>query len=433
MLSLSWGFGLILALSVSGRLRLALAAAAVVAVYSAAAQHITAAPVPWFCQLALLCSTPLVIERSSSWVRHRAQLGRRLEDQRAVLEALTTEWQAAVDQNRQREAQADALQQFYTITKATSPSLHTGELIATTAATFARFCAFRRMRLLQVDAVDADAPCIGAVYEGGDGAAASPAICRLSDGRILRRYLTQPQPTMVTAEEAAPWAGVEPVVSVGWTPLMVESRLAGLLVIEGLDPAAFDRFLIVAHQVALQLARVQLYQRLERLSVTDGLTGLFVRRHFLQRVNEELARAHRLKWPAALLMLDLDHFKEQNDRYGHLVGDAVLHEIAQRLRAQVRQIDIVGRLGGEEFGIVLVDASVDEVHQVAERIRTSVAAAPIRAYDETVTQTISIGVALFPRDGTTIGALTDCADAALYQAKARGRNCLVFHDPVISS
>lgn len=429
MLHLTWGFGLILALSLAGRLRLALAAAAVLAAASAATPQAIAAPIPWFCQVALLCSAPLVIERSSSWTGRQAQWRRRLADQRAALDGLTIEWQALVDQNRQREAQADALQQFYTITKAASPALHPGELLATTAATFGRFCSFRLMRLLQVDAADDGHWRITAVHESGENrAAASPVACRVSDGRILRRHLTRPQATMVTAEEAAAWGVRTPEGSVGWVPLLVESRLAGLLVIEGLDPAAFDRFLIVAHQAALQLARVQLYQRLEMLSVTDGLTGLFVRRHFLHRVQEELVRAHRLRWPAALLMLDLDHFKEQNDRYGHLVGDAVLREIAQRLRAHVRQIDIVGRLGGEEFGIFLVDAGVDEVRQAAERIRSGIAAAPIQAYDEEVTQTISIGVALFPQDGGEIAALIERADAALYQAKARGRNCLVFHD-----
>ncbi len=422
---LTWGFGLLLAVSLLDHPRLALATGCALALLSLWTVA-PAAPAPWLLQLSLCIGTPLVVERSSlPWRRWRHHAHRQLESAQGFLTAHVAELDALLTQNHRQEAQTDSLQQLYSVTKAATPALHTGELIATVARTFAQFCRFRRLRFLQVELAEST-PYITAIY--ADCAPPAPytphtAPCHRVDGAILHRYLASRQAAMV--DGAALGHGLD--ATVGWVPLMVESQWAGLLVVEGLDPSAFDRLLILAHQTSLQLARVQLYQRVEMLSVTDGLTGLFVRRHATLRMQEELARAQRLDWTAALLMLDLDCFKAQNDQYGHLVGDVVLHEIAQRIRAQVRQIDIVGRWGGEEFAVLLVDADVHEAGQVAERIRAGVAGQPIRAYDETVQQTLSIGIACCPTDGAELALLSDHADAALYQAKTHGRNRAVFY------
>ena len=431
MRNLTWAFAAVLAVSLCDRSRVALYAGMIFAFLGLFLAHPMTAPVPWLFQTSLLLGAPLLVERSIlPWRRWQQHARSRSDEMRDALASHAGAFETLQEQNRQRETQTDTLQQLYTITKAATPALRTGELIATITDAFARFCDFRRLRFLQVDEAPERGAYITAVYEGrpaADGLEPQAAPCRWIDGAILRRYLASREPAIVNSAELSGRADDALQGSIGWAPLMVESQWAGLLVIEGIDPAAFDRLLIVAHQASLQLARVQLYQRLETLSVTDGLTNLFVRRHATQRMREELMRAQRLGWSAALLMLDLDHFKAQNDQYGHLVGDAVLREIAQRLRAQVRQIDILGRWGGEEFVVLLVDTDADEAGRVADRIRASVAGSPIRAYDEAVTQTLSIGIACFPTHGAELAVLTKHADEALYHAKTRGRNGTVFY------
>jgi diguanylate cyclase (GGDEF)-like protein len=121
-------------------------------------------------------------------------------------------------------------------------------------------------------------------------------------------------------------------------------------------------------------------------------------------------------------MLDLDHFKETNDKFGHLVGDVVLKETAVILKDTLREIDIIGRYGGEEFSIVLTGIGREGAAQVAERIRQNVESAVFKAYDEVVSSTVSIGVSVFPDDGVDALNLIESADQALYRAKESGRN-----------
>jgi diguanylate cyclase (GGDEF)-like protein len=121
-------------------------------------------------------------------------------------------------------------------------------------------------------------------------------------------------------------------------------------------------------------------------------------------------------------MLDLDHFKEKNDNFGHLVGDVILREVAHILKSNLREIDIIGRYGGEEFTIVLAGTGRNGALQVAERIRENIASAVFKAYDEVVSTTVSIGVSVFPDDGANIDSLIEAADKALYKAKETGRN-----------
>ena len=123
-----------------------------------------------------------------------------------------------------------------------------------------------------------------------------------------------------------------------------------------------------------------------------------------------------------MMFLDLDHFKETNDKFGHLVGDVVLKETAAVLKDTLREIDIIGRYGGEEFSIVLTGIGRDGALQVAERIRQNVESAVFKAYDEVVSTTVSIGISIFPDDGADTLNLIESADRALYRAKETGRN-----------
>jgi diguanylate cyclase (GGDEF)-like protein len=183
-----------------------------------------------------------------------------------------------------------------------------------------------------------------------------------------------------------------------------------------------DTLSIVAHQLSLQLARVHFYEAVESLAITDTLTGLFVRRYFLELATEELLRSTRHCLPCTVIMVDLDFFKTKNDTYGHLVGDVVLREVSQLLRKNLREVDLIARYGGEEFILLLIETDPEQALPVAERLRQLVEVHPIRAYDETLTQTVSLGLACFPEDGPELQTLIEHADEALYAAKRAGRN-----------
>lgn len=163
-------------------------------------------------------------------------------------------------------------------------------------------------------------------------------------------------------------------------------------------------------------------QELERLATTDALTGLANRHSLLAHIDQELARFQRSRQPGALLMLDLDHFKRVNDRYGHAAGDAVLEHFAALIRTHLRRIDFAGRLGGEEFVIVLVDTPAHGARVFAERLCRTVAANPLPRDDGPLHYTVSIGVAMFEPSDRGSHTLLARADAALYRAKQNGRN-----------
>ncbi|OGX41404.1 MAG: hypothetical protein A3C53_06150 [Omnitrophica WOR_2 bacterium RIFCSPHIGHO2_02_FULL_68_15] len=205
-------------------------------------------------------------------------------------------------------------------------------------------------------------------------------------------------------------------------PLLLDGALQGFLVAVQLPPRDADRCGILVSQFALAVRRIRLYERVQALAIRDGLTGVFIRRYFLSRLQEEVTRAAWHDHALAFLMVDLDHFKRVNDTYGHLVGDAVLREIAALLRTQVREVDLVGRYGGEEFGIGLLDTGRDAAQVVAERIRQAAATATFRACHEPLTLTVSIGIAAFPQDAADAAELIAHADAAMYHAKEAGRN-----------
>lgn len=212
------------------------------------------------------------------------------------------------------------------------------------------------------------------------------------------------------------------VKTVASNPLIVEDELIGILILEDLVEKDFEKFLILAGQFALEIKKVRLYETIQRLAIVDGLTGVYMRRHFLERVDEEVKRSEYHKLNISFLMVDIDHFKICNDRYGHLVGDVVLSELAKILKEKVREIDIVCRYGGEEFAIALPETDKEGALLVAERIRTSVEEFTFRAFDETPQLTVSIGVSSYPSDGRDMHQLIEAADKALYTAKHTGRN-----------
>jgi diguanylate cyclase (GGDEF)-like protein len=159
------------------------------------------------------------------------------------------------------------------------------------------------------------------------------------------------------------------------------------------------------------------------LAITDPLTGVFNRRHFFELTQQELTRAQRYGLPISTIMLDLDHFKQINDRYGHLVGDHVLQEVAESIRDNIRTVDILGRYGGEEFTILLPNTALPGTREIAERVCEMIASLTLKMDDDSVLVTASLGV-VSVEDVTDISieVLLNRADQALYAAKQSGRN-----------
>jgi diguanylate cyclase (GGDEF)-like protein len=169
--------------------------------------------------------------------------------------------------------------------------------------------------------------------------------------------------------------------------------------------------------------RKRLEDELLRLATTDELTNLYNRRHFLNLAEQTLSRSRRYNEPLALLMCDIDFFKHINDTFGHAIGDCVLQQVADIIRSTLRDTDIAGRIGGEEFAIMLVQTSLNHAEEVAERLRQNIENSHITLDDgQSVPLTISIGVStpVYPLE--TLATLLQHADQGLYQAKRTGRN-----------
>ncbi len=205
-------------------------------------------------------------------------------------------------------------------------------------------------------------------------------------------------------------------------PLVTRKKVIAAMIGENVGPEDREKFLIIAPQIALQIERISLFEEVEKLSIADGLTSTLLRRYFIERFEEEIKRAKESKAPLAFIMADLDDFKKCNDAFGHLVGDVVLKEVASLLKSNVREIDLVSRLGGEEFGALLPESGKDGALQVANRMRKAIAEYAIKAYDETVNITISMGISAYPEDGKTVEDIMEKADRALYKAKAEGKD-----------
>jgi diguanylate cyclase (GGDEF)-like protein/PAS domain S-box-containing protein len=191
----------------------------------------------------------------------------------------------------------------------------------------------------------------------------------------------------------------------------------------------FRRTHCVLHNIT---ERKQMEQELRYIASTDALTGVANRRHFLDQMRLALARHQRHGTPTALLMIDLDWFKRVNDVYGHAIGDEVLRHYAQTLQDSLRRIDLFGRLGGEEFAILLPDTECVGAVEFADRVRQLAAAEAAQTEAGTVAVTISIGVTTFARHDQNIDVILARSDRALYRAKRNGRNQVELEPPPTS-
>ncbi len=213
------------------------------------------------------------------------------------------------------------------------------------------------------------------------------------------------------------------------TPLQTHEKLYGMVAVASYQVNAFNESDLellesFAQQAAISLENAFHHQEVETRSMQDSLTTALNHGAFLQKLTEECQKALRGGYPLSLIMLDIDHFKEYNDRYGHLAGDQVLIEITRNIQRYLKSTDWVGRWGGEEFAVILPNATIPQAWGVARRIRKSLTRLELkdREGNPIPAPTISQGIACFPTEADEIFALIDLADQRLYQAKSRGRD-----------
>jgi diguanylate cyclase (GGDEF)-like protein/PAS domain S-box-containing protein len=220
-------------------------------------------------------------------------------------------------------------------------------------------------------------------------------------------------------------------------PLVAQGEAIGVfhVLLESADPAQAANKMNLAVRLSdhlgLALAKLKLQETLQHLSVRDPLTGLFNRRYMEESMERELLRAERQGKQVGVIMLDIDHFKRFNDTFGHGAGDALLQDLGKFLQKHVRGSDIACRYGGEEFTLIMQDATLEVTHQRAEQIKESIKQLRVHQGTKVLDPiTLSLGVAIFPEHGKTRRTILQAADVALYRAKetGRGRVCLAGKD-----
>jgi len=270
-------------------------------------------------------------------------------------------------------------------------------------------------------------PEVAVGYDPPDGEA-----LRLDEG-VAGTVAASGRPVLVREPdgEPAPRPPVEPAAPTALAvPLLRGNRSMGVLALYGrtlADPFEEDDLETLgsfAAQASVAIENVILHKEAQRLSITDGLTGVWNRRYLSLTLAKEIERAQRFERPLSILMVDIDHFKDVNDAHGHLRGDEVLVELTRRILGTIRsQIDTLARFGGEEFVIVLPETPRDGARFVANKLRRVVRAKPfVSDVGRDVSITVSIGVAAHPEDGSTDEELLKAADVAMYRAKQRGRD-----------
>ncbi|HEX2981372.1 MAG TPA: diguanylate cyclase [Anaerolineaceae bacterium] len=214
-------------------------------------------------------------------------------------------------------------------------------------------------------------------------------------------------------------------------PLVMGEHAFGALTIQGNKPGAFhesDLRLLVsfAATAAAVIQNAILHNELQQLAVTDALTNLLNRRGFYNLSEREVERYQRFNHPLTLLMFDIDDFKQVNDTYGHAVGDQVLAKVAEVCQISLRQIDIMGRIGGDEFAVLLPETDLRTAVHIASRMRQHIADLKISSGVTSVSVTISMGIVSANRDSRNIAALLARADEKLYDAKRHGKNQIIY-------
>jgi diguanylate cyclase (GGDEF)-like protein len=212
-------------------------------------------------------------------------------------------------------------------------------------------------------------------------------------------------------------------------PMAIENKLIGILGVASYSPNMFnktDQLLLeqIAQQAVLSIQNARSYQEMTRQANMDSLTGVSNHNHFIECLYKESEEALESLTPLALIMLDIDHFKLYNDTYGHVIGDKVLRLTVQAMKSHIKKTDVIGRWGGEEFGIILPNATITQANMVANRIRRTLSELPLFDVEgKTIPKpTISQGIGSMPEHTSDVDELVIIADRALYRAKDKGRD-----------
>ena len=261
-------------------------------------------------------------------------------------------------------------------------------------------------------AVEVGTPVVAQESETAMAARSGATIARTGRRRNPIIAATESFPEQPRAFAAIP-------LQVGQTPIAVVTIWTGE---EAFQPDAVATLEALAPFAALQFQHAQAYGQLRQRAEHDRLTGLLNRQAFDHEIAGEAARFQRYQRPFALLMLDLDHFKAVNDRYGHPVGDAVLAHVGETISKTLREVDVAARYGGEEFAIILPETDLHTAEEIAERLRVAIAGSPARTTAGALPITVSIGVSSCPEKASDVDSLIRTADAALYVSKRNGRN-----------
>lgn len=367
-----------------------------------------------------------------TWYRHIVKRERNLRHKSLVdNDSKKSKLQDELDRSRSfqrgiRAKESDTVK-LYEITRKMSEGLRLEEIFVELVAFLKENFKFRRCDLLILERSD-EAPVIGRSYSLSSDEPSSLTVSLLADKAGMADLIKgRPRDLWLSSrDDAAAFHDLGIDGGDGATfavvPLLSERKMVGALAVEGLQRTAFERFVILSTQFALDLRRVLLYEMVEKLAISDSLTGLYVRRYFHERLEEELQRSRKYGFEVAFIMIDIDDFKKCNDTYGHMVGDVVIKDIARIIRESVRDIDVVSRYGGEEFAIALPETGRESARQVAERLRKKVERTVFAAYDEKLELTVSLGIAVYPQDASSTTDILERADQALYTAKKSGKN-----------
>ncbi len=334
--------------------------------------------------------------------------------------ALKTELMAA---NMQLGLKVRQLEQLYDISRDISSSLDRGRIT-------------RELIIRAIELVDARRGFLLTVSEGAESLDAVAMYGFEEREQPFSWPVTAPwivealrggQPVMLTADDIPPELGATTGVAV---PVTYQERVFGVLVVfdkearntvEPFDPEEDVPLLVnLASQAATAIENARLYE----LATVDGLTKLYIRRHFEQRLAEEVRRAGRYDTKVSIMIMDIDHFKRFNDTYGHATGDEVLRVVARTIKSSVREdLDVPARFGGEEMLVLMPETDVHGAWSMAERVREAIEAVALPGPKGEIMQvTVSVGVATWPTHARDEDALLEAADRALYRSKQAGRN-----------
>ncbi len=252
---------------------------------------------------------------------------------------------------------------------------------------------------------------------------------------VLLECLKEKKPILenFADEDTYPFIKNREVKSLICVPLSTKSRKFGMVIVEHKYFNAFDEnnlrlLTVIGQQVGIGMENASLYQQMHEMATVDGLTKVFNRLYFQERLLKEFSDARQNNYKLSLAIFDIDHFKKFNDTYGHLFGDKVLKNIAQLVKKSIRSTDIIARFGGEEFVLLFPRTSLEEAFEKVERLRKKIAGITIKDDVVAASVTVSFGVSCYPESALKENELISRADDALYDAKSAGRNCVKVSD-----